>query len=36
MSCANCGGNIEFPEYAIGHTIPCPHCKMDITLKDPA
>jgi hypothetical protein len=35
-SCVLCGGHIEFPAHAVGLKIPCPHCKMDITLKEPA
>jgi phage FluMu protein Com len=36
MSCYFCKKHIEFPAYAIGVKIQCPHCKMDITLKEPA
>lgn len=36
ISCPACAGRIEFPEYAVGQTIPCPHCKMEIILKEPA
>jgi hypothetical protein len=36
MSCFFCKGHIEFPPHAIGQKIPCPHCRMDITLKEPA
>jgi type II secretory pathway pseudopilin PulG len=34
--CFFCKGPIEFAAHAIGRGIPCPHCKMDITLKEPA
>jgi hypothetical protein len=34
--CFFCKGHIEFPPHAIGEKIHCPHCKMDITLKEPA
>jgi hypothetical protein len=34
-SCFFCKGHIEFPPHAIGEKIHCPHCKMDITLKEP-
>jgi hypothetical protein len=34
-SCYFCKGHIEFPAHAIGEKIHCPHCKMDITLKEP-
>jgi hypothetical protein len=34
-SCFFCQGHIEFPRHAIGQKIQCPHCKMDITLKEP-
>jgi hypothetical protein len=36
MSCPACGGHIEFPNQGLGQTTSCPHCKMDITLKEPA
>jgi len=31
-----CKKHIVFPSHAIGEKMPCPHCKMDITLKEPA
>jgi hypothetical protein len=36
LSCPSCGGHIEFATGDLGRKIPCPHCKMDITLKEPA
>jgi uncharacterized paraquat-inducible protein A len=35
-SCFFCGGHIEFPAHALGQKLQCPHCKRDITLKEPA
>lgn len=36
MSCVLCDGHIEFPAYAIGQKISCPHCAKPITLLSPA
>lgn len=36
MACPSCGGHIEFATGGLGRKIPCPHCKVDITLKEPA
>lgn len=36
MSCYFCEEHIEFPAHALGEKISCPHCKKDITLKEPA
>jgi hypothetical protein len=36
MTCFFCKEHIEFPSHALGEKIPCPHCKMDITLKEQA
>jgi hypothetical protein len=33
--CYFCKGHVGFPAHAIGEKIHCPHCKMDITLKEP-
>ena len=30
------GEHIEFPLHGLGQTIACPHCEMDVTLKEPA
>jgi len=32
MSCVLCNGHIEFPTYALGQKISCPHCVKPITL----
>ncbi len=32
VSCANCGGHIQFPIKAVGSKIPCPHCQKIMTL----
>jgi hypothetical protein len=34
ISCFFCKEHIEFPGHAIGEKLKCPHCKMDITLKE--
>jgi len=34
MACFFCKEHIEFSTHAIGEKMPCPHCKMDITLKE--
>ena len=36
MSCVLCGGHIEFPAYAVGQKISCPHCAKTITLLNPS
>ena len=36
MSCVLCAGHIEFPAYAVGQKIPCPHCGKTIALLDRA
>ena len=36
LSCPACGGHIEIATRDLSQKTPCPHCKMDITLKDPA
>jgi len=33
ISCAVCGGHIEFPTNAFGKKIPCPHCHAPILLQ---
>jgi DNA-directed RNA polymerase subunit RPC12/RpoP len=33
--CLSCGREIQFTAQNLGQKIPCPHCKMDIILKDP-
>ena len=35
ISCAACGGHIEFPTNFFGDQIPCPHCRAIITLQKP-
>jgi DNA-directed RNA polymerase subunit RPC12/RpoP len=35
-TCAFCKDHIEFPSHAIGRKIPCPHCGMDVILKEPS
>ena len=35
ISCAACGGRIEFPTNVFGEQIPCPHCRAIITLQKP-
>jgi Zn finger protein HypA/HybF involved in hydrogenase expression len=35
VACSHCGGHIEFPVYALGQKIPCPHCAKTITLLKP-
>jgi prepilin-type N-terminal cleavage/methylation domain-containing protein len=35
-TCFFCEQHIEFPAHFIGEKMPCPHCKMDITLKERA
>jgi hypothetical protein len=35
ISCPSCCGHIEFPTHALGQSVLCPHCKMEITLKEP-
>lgn len=43
FTCPSCGQHIQceiayasrFPAHALGRKISCPHCKMDITLKEP-
>jgi hypothetical protein len=34
ISCAICGGRIEFPANLFGEKTPCPHCRAIITLKE--
>ena len=36
IACYFCKEHIEFPAYALGTKIRCPHCKRDIALKEPA
>jgi hypothetical protein len=36
IPCTTCGGRIEFPSNLFGEIIPCPHCKMPVTLQKPA
>lgn len=35
MVCAHCGGRIQFSVRQIGQQIPCPHCRVAITLRKP-
>jgi hypothetical protein len=35
VACSHCGGHIEFPVYALGQKITCPHCQTTITLLKP-
>jgi hypothetical protein len=35
ISCPHCAGHIAFPSQNLGQMIPCPHCNMNITLKEP-
>lgn len=35
ISCPFCQGHIEFPAYALGRKIQCPHCSMNILLVEP-
>lgn len=36
ISCEYCSGHIEVPADALGKQNPCPHCKRDIILAEPA
>lgn len=36
IACPDCGVHIGFAGNALGQKISCPHCHMDITLKEPA
>lgn len=33
ISCAACGGHVEFPSNRLGEKIPCPHCQTVLTLQ---
>jgi len=35
MTCAGCGGHIEFSVRNLGQKIPCPHCQTSVTLRQP-
>jgi DNA-directed RNA polymerase subunit RPC12/RpoP len=35
MSCAQCGGHVEFFLRNLGQKVPCPHCQTAITLRKP-
>jgi DNA-directed RNA polymerase subunit RPC12/RpoP len=36
MTCAHCGGHIEYPQAASGMDVECPHCRQTVTLVKPA
>jgi len=35
MFCPACGGHVKFAAQNVGQQIPCPHCKINITLRKP-
>jgi hypothetical protein len=35
MFCPGCGGHIKFAVLNLGQNVPCPHCKITVTLRRP-
>ena len=35
MVCPACGGHVQFAPQNIGQQIPCPHCRKEMTLREP-
>lgn len=35
ISCASCGGKIEFPAHGLGQQVNCPHCSVPVILRLP-